>query len=329
MPETQELVEHNFDEALLNAADDAYNANIDNQAEIRIARLAMLQGLSPEIAAGKEGYKIGQIIHSITREILSAQLKQPWNLDRGVPPAELSAVECLPFIPVMKLPTEFVKWRSRDDRVDGQLPYEWKTLDQNEARVREGVFPNRGGTWGTDKVLHYKPDGKMKPPPVTDAINYLVLPVSYEKKLPLCNFCIATFARTSVQAGKDLTTEINNNKMVYGVRRFERLFYLWTDNGTDGKHTWKEYRATGGPILAKFAPDLIKLAAGMAIYLSDKEYGKIRQEQLLNVAPIVAGDDAGDHGDSDANTVDSTSTPGTTADPFKPDGAAGAAENPF
>lgn len=314
---TQEAI----DAKLLDAAEAAFEQNTDRKAEIQIARLSMMQGLSPEIAQQIAGYKLGQIVHSVTRQVLSQPLKQPWNVDRGVPENELSVVECLPIIPVMKLPTEFMKWIPRDQRVQGGPNFEWKTLDQNDPRVREGVFQKRGGLWGT-KPEHRKPDGKVIAPPVTDNINYLVMPIDFAKKVVMCNFCIATFAKTSIQAGIDLTGEVDINKMVYNVRKWERLMYLWTANGTDGKNTWKEYRLTGGPVLQKFAPDLIQLAAAMALWLSDKDSGRVRQEALLNIAPLE--EEHGTTGEGDGNTIDSTSTAaGDTAtagkaDPFAP-----------
>lgn len=297
----------------LDAAAAAFEQNIDHKAEVKIARLALLQALSPEIKNSIPGYKQGQMVNSVTREILSQSILPPWLLAKGIKEEELSVREILGVIPVMKLPSEFMKWIHRDDRKPTDvLPYEWKMLDGNDPRVLEGVWPKRGGKWGTDKENHYKPNGKMKPPPVTSNINYLFMALDATKKLGR-GFVIGTFSRTSENAGAMLTSQVADNKL-FGLRPWGRIFYLWSGEERNEKEdVYKIYQVAAGEPVAEFNKDLLKMVESMVVMLSG-EKGRLLQEGLLNVADVsdeVAG--AEKHGgDGEVSTGNSPAV----EDPF-------------
>lgn len=254
--------------------------NVNTRAEIRTQRLALLQGLSPEIAQGTPGYKMGQIVNNITREILSKEEKPRWLIARGIPADEISTkVHCLGFIPVMKLPTEYIKWIKREDRKETDpFPWEFKTLADatQDSRVRAGVWPERGGTWGTT------PDTRKKAPPVTSNINFLGLPVDMDTGMPKGGFLIATFQRKSEEAGKLLTKYVGDHGLE-GLPPFGRVYYLYNKLDSNGKDTFQIYQVAHGPKLMEFNPSLIRVCFEMAKMLTGPE-GKMRQEEMLNAA---------------------------------------------
>lgn len=299
-----------LNEEMLAMLDQAHEQNVDAAAEIRIARLALLQQLSPEVADNKAGYKSGLYINNFTREIYSREVKAPWLIEAGVPPEEVSKQPCMGFIPVMKLPTEYIKWINRKDRKEGDPPFEFKTLDKGDPRVRAGTWAKRGGTWGKN--------GEKGAPPVTDNINYLVLPFDVETKQMLGNFIILTFSRTSSGAGVSLTTQLDTLKAVRRLRAPQTVFYLASkaEQYTDGKCYIAQVHAAKQTAM-EMVPELCKLATGMALMLSKPGEGPARQAQILGDASLTEDDSHAAGMDEGGPVVDAKSGGGNgEGDPF-------------
>lgn len=291
----------------------AYNDNVDQRAEVQIHRISILQPGSPEIAGGMNGYKPGHLVDNKTRELLTVEAKQPWLAAKGVPENELSAVPCVLIVVCMKLPTEFVKWTPQDERKEGDPKFEWKTTDGGDPRVRAGVWANRGGTFGR------KEEERNKRPPVTDHINFLTVPVDHIKKEPKGNFIIGSFSRTSVEAGKMLTTYVQGHGMV-ALPPWGQTYWVYTEKQFNAEKNSYYYRmrVAPGPLLKDVCPQSEPMIRSMAIWLADKTFGRSRMETMLNIAEITDGDDAG-HGDG-TSTFDGTAAPsnplGGAEDPF-------------
>jgi hypothetical protein len=174
-----------------------FDENIFAGSEIRISRAALLQPGSPEIADEKPDYKFGMIVDNVTREVFTRELKSPW-LKGDVPDAELTEHHSTLIVPCFKLPSEFIKWKNLQTEGRG---WHFKTLERSDPRVREGIWPNAGGTWG-------EKEGETGAPPVTENCNYMCAVIDPLKKTILSDGIIFTFAKTSFRAGRDLTTYI-------------------------------------------------------------------------------------------------------------------------
>jgi hypothetical protein len=296
---------------LINAA---YQDNVCQEAEVKTSRVAILQPGSPEIAGGVTGYSPGHLIDNVSRELLSQSRKQPWLKAKGVPESELSDVPCMCIAAVMKLPTEFVHWLGKDERKEGDPPFDWKTLDPTDPRVRAGVWKNRGGTYGS------RPDQKGRPP-VTDHINFLIVVLDIENKRLKTNFIIESFSRTSADAGKQLTTFIQGHGLV-NLPPWGQTYWVYTKKEFNQQHNSYYYykNVAPGPLFNDICPDQEPLIRGMALWLADQQSGKGRQEALLNMSQMDSVEDA-HAGTGDGNTVDGTATPsmnplGGAEDPF-------------
>lgn len=175
-----------------------FDENVFAGSEIRISRAALMQPGSPEIAGETPGYKISQIVDSVTREILTTPLKSPWLIGKA-PDEELFTCQCCLLVPAFKLPTEFIKWK--DLKTEGK-GWHFKSMDRTEQRVREGIWPNAGGTWGE------KEEEAGLSPPVTENCNYMMIVVDPTTKQVISNGIIFTFCKTSFKTGRALTTYI-------------------------------------------------------------------------------------------------------------------------
>lgn len=256
----------------------ASDENIDN-SELQIARIGIVQPLSPEVANQVEGWKGGMLYDNVTRSVISSPMKQPWLKYRGIAEEQLRTVDTLIFVPIFKLPTEYVRWPNKEERAAGQKTFQWKTLDATETRVREGMWKPKG-TWV----------GKGSPP-VTEHLNIVGAAVNQDGSvisLPI----VLSFSRTSYPTGKKFVTFCQNLKLKnlpwWGVPQ-----YLYCDKITNTRNeTYYVLRFATGPTLQQIFPqevgralhlDCLKLAKE----LSNPETGKIFQQNLINAAAIA------------------------------------------
>jgi hypothetical protein len=289
----------------------AQNDNVDAAAEIRISRLALLQPQSPEITKQVRGYSPGMIVDNQSRTILSYKGKPPWMVAAGIPESELNDVHYLPVLPVMKLPTEFIKWTPRSQRKPGDPDFEFKTFDPSHPGCLAGLWPPRG-KWGK------LPDQEGKPPPVTENINICLLPLSQDLALAVSTYTVATFSRTSFNTGRNFVKALETHKL-QRIFPWGRVYYLYSKQEQKDNNVWYEFLLASGPESAKSCPNLIAIAASMGRHLSDKDLGKARQMAMLNAAEQVS-----EHADvadgANGDTIDGTATvdangPGT-GEPF-------------
>lgn len=295
----QSLATMQTESEVLKQIQQAIDANT-HPSDLLIARLAIMQGLSPEIADQVPGYKQGMLIDNVTRSILTDYIKPPWLKAAGVADEELTPVHCLLLVPMFKLPTEFIKWIPRDERKEtDEFPYEWKTLDRNDPRVKEGVWRSLGGTF------------KGKRPPVTDNTNYLIGPIDLQTKMLKCNPLVATFSRTSSPAGKQLTTQVASHKM-QNLMPWDRCYWLWTkqEEYDDGKAYVMQIAR--GPLLSECAEKIVRVQViEQAKALSQPKIGQVFQEMMINAA--FFGDD---HGTGDGEALSTGNQQTAEDDPF-------------
>lgn len=276
--------------------DAAIHENID-RSELQISRAAALQPLSPECASQLPGYKPGMIIDNLNREFISQQLKTPW-LKGKVPDSELQNIECLEFVPMFKLPTEFIHWKNRSTEGKG---WHFKTLDAQDPRVRMGIFPPRGT---------FKQTETQKSPPVTENINIYALVLDAESRLAKMMPLVITFAKTSFKTGRKLVTMCEGLRM-QRLPFFASTFWLYTvKKQNDKNQVWYPFEIARGELVSKTAPEVMPMIYEAASYLSDPDEGKARQEATINAAAIEQ--DEVDDGD----IADATSAPQGSNEPF-------------
>lgn len=275
--------------------------NVDMKAEVSISRMQLVQPGTPEINTSK-GYEAGQIMDGKSKTVRSYKLPQPW-LDGKVPLPERELVWCMPFLCIGKLPTEFVKWVPKEQRdVDPTLPkIEWKTLDKNDPRVREGTTVKRGGTWWHAS----RPETTGKRPPVTDAINFGILPLTPDYQLN-CSFRIGTFSRTSAPAGQTLATNLVELKVLQRVPWYF-VQWLYTKKVPDPKHNsvYYIYQVADGIPLNKANPSLFATAETFFKSIFVGPNAKQIQAEFLQIT----------EGDLDDSGEEETEHSGTTVEP--------------
>ena len=260
---------------------EAIDANID-QSELQISRLAIMQPQSPEITGQEMGFSPGQIVDNITREIYTDYVNPPW-LTGKVKADKLSPVYCCLIVPIFKLPSEFIKWIKKDEQEPGGDQWEWKTLDQNDPRVREGVWAPIG-TFKGDK------------PPVTSNINMLCLVLDAVTGLAKSSFIVATFTRTSFSTGKNLVTQCKQHGLG-DLPYWGRTYWLYTKMETrmvgSTESTYCIYKIAKGPSLEAVNSKAGQTIRQFALWLADPELGRVRQESLINSAEIESGESKG------------------------------------
>lgn len=284
--ENTQLTETKITPEFLEELQQAFDLNVAD-GEMQFSRIAIMQPGSPEIANMTPGYSAGMLADNVTRDILTEGIKPPWLVDRGIDPEDLQKVPCCSVIPVFKLPSEFIKWKDIEEEGGG---WHWKTLDRSDPKVREGVWPKSGGTWG-------KKPGQEGAPPVTENCNYLFMILNSDYD-PVTSFIVGTFARTSFKAGIKLTTAIKTQRLKK-ILHFQKCYWLFTKAETrekNGKtHTSYAMDVTGGPTLTSIDPEcgIQESVIEMIKFLSDKEYGRERQEMMINSAQMDHEDDKG------------------------------------
>lgn len=276
--------------------DTAIQDNI-NPSELQISRLAMVQSKTPEREADIQEYTLGSIIDNRTREIYSETGAPPWMLERGFLAKDLEDVKFLRFVPIFKLPSEFICWKDRKTEGKGM---HWKTLDPTDKRVRDGSFPPRG---------RWKPTAEKKSPPVTENINFLGLIVD-EAGNPRSNFLVLTLAKTNFNTGRKLVTALQYHKS-NNLPYWAKIYYLYTETKQFGDNTAKVFEIAPSKGTVPKNPVLFKQCKDMALWLMDKEEGRVRQEAMINSATIEDDDLGGEH----AGTVNADGEGGSTTEP--------------
>ena len=286
--------------------DNAIHDNIED-GEIQVSRIGIAQPTSPKVAGGEEGWQGGMLFDNMGQEVITLLGKAPWLLSKGIPAADLKAQPFLPFVPIFKLPNEYVLWPSKDERAAGIKRFHWKTLDGTEARVREGMWPPKGNWVGEGS------------PPVTEHLNILGIGLN-EDGTPRTGLIVASFSRTSFQTGKKLITACVTQK-TQQLPFFGRVYYLFTDKLVDKKTnaTYYAIQFAKGPKLLEFGSNreatssLFREAFAAQKKLSDATNGKYLQELYINAAQLG---DADAHGAaSEGGEKDLDDVGGATHDP--------------
>jgi len=265
-------------------------------SELQIPRLAIIQPQSPEITGQEQGYSPGQMVDSITREILSDYGKPPW-LKGKVDESQLDDLNFCFIVPVFKLPSEYIEWIPKNEQQAGEPAWTFKTLDKTDPKVRDGTWPPIGRFKG-------------KKPPVTTNCNILCIIVDPVEKVARTNFIVVTFSRTSYNTGKELITNCTQHKMS-GLPFWGRMYYLWTkkDSTQLPSGTMSYYyvfKISKGQRTLDVNRELNATCARMAMDLSgykgkdengktifDKESARDAQESLINSAVFSEVDEAG------------------------------------
>ena len=257
---------------------DAINQNVD-KSELQISRLAIMQPQSPEITSQEQGFVMGQIVDNVNRDVYTDLANPPW-LKGKVPDDQLEPVHSCLIVPIFKLPSEFIKWIKKDEQEPGGDMWEWKSLDQNDPKVREGIWPPIG-TFKGDK------------PPVTTNINMLCMVLNPDDGFARSSFIVATFARTSFSTGKNLVTQCQAHGMS-GLPYWGRCYWLYTKQetriiGTTPSHFYV-YKIAKGPALTSVNQAAEPILKEFALWLADPELGRSRQESLINSAELGDGE---------------------------------------
>jgi len=278
-----------------------FDENI-SAGEIRVSRVAIMQPGSPEITNTVSGYKPGMLVDTVTREILTREMKSPW-LQGKVDVSELANRHCLLIVPAFKLPSEFIKWKDRKTEGTG---WHFKTLDRNDPRVREGLWPGSGGTWG-------KKEGQVGSPPVTENCNYMCMVVEKEtkedgeEKLSVVDSgIIFTFSKTSFNAGRSLTTYIRKG-FQRRIPAFGVSYWIYTTKelSKNGEVYYAMNCAPGSVVKDR---DILDMAFDWHRKFSEPSSGQALQAMYLNSAEI------GDEGSDEVNSVNNSHTSATEVD---------------
>lgn len=243
-----------------------------NANEIQISRLAIMQKNSPECEDNNPAYKDGMMVDNKTRVIYSTYGPPPWLTEKGLDPKAIEAVHYVRFLPIFKLPNEFIHWKNRSTEGTG---FHFKTLDEKDQRVRAGSFPPFGN-WKPDPA-----NPQQKAPPVTNNINYLGVLINEAGEV-ISDYIIVTFAKGNTNVGKKITTAlqyVTANKKPYWSFCVG-LFTYWN------KVEKGSYHALDSAVIKNFPknPKTMKMCRDVAMYLADKEKGAERQEGFLNAA---------------------------------------------
>lgn len=279
-----------FDPTSWRDIDEASASNV-GIGEVQVSRLGIAQSLTPEVASNVEGWRSGILFDTIAREPLSLFGQPPWLLDKGI--TDCKPRSYLPFLPILKMPSEFCKWPDKGERESGIKKFHWKSLDQSEQRVREGMWPPIGNWKGTGS------------PPVTQHLNIVGICVNMEGDM-ISTPIIASFSRTSFKAGRKLVTAIVNHRM-QRLPNWGRVYYLYTDPQKlpNGFTTNVMDFAKGRKISEVFEPDVFKalheFCYSIAVPLANKETGYDLQCSYLNAATFSEEEGAEGEGGDDSS----------------------------
>jgi hypothetical protein len=286
-------------------ADDAIMENVE-EGEIQISRIGIAQPTSPKVAGNEDGWLAGMLFDNQSQEIITTSGKAPWQLAKNLP--DVDTLHYVAFVPLFKLPNEFVLWPTSEERDAGMTRFYWKTLDGSEERVREGMWKPKGTWEGTGS------------PPVTETINILGICLN-DDGTPKSGLIVATFARTSFKTGKKLVTACVQQKM-NKLPFFGRVYYLYTEKKIEPKkkQTYYIIQFAKGPQLLQFGSNpevtasLYREAHAAQKKLSDATNGRYLQELYINAAKLADADESGaipgeGHDERDIDDVAGTNEP--------------------
>ncbi len=268
-------------------------------SDIRISRVAIAQPLTPEVAKEMPGWRAGMLFDNLTKEIISTDGKPPWLLEKGVKADDLKAVHYLPVALNFKLPSEYIKWNSKEDQEKGADRWEFKTLEPKDPRVVAGVWKSQGGTF----------EGKK--PPVTINTNYMLLALDLALKMPLGYFRVVSCSRSSAACGQTIASILQAQSM-QNQKPWDRVFYLYTQR-IDEPQTHYVLQIARGPLLKDaMEPFVSQMCFDMGKALVGPD-GKIFQTMIINAAELEGSEHVDATGVSSGN---STGTQSATEDPF-------------
>ncbi len=324
---------HRLDQSTLDRILNASRANLVS-GELQFSRLGMMQPQSPEITREVAGFKQGMFFDNRTKQIYSEYGPMPWLLAKGIPAGEIPSVNWMLAFVIGKLPNEYINWK---DRSTEGMGWWFKTLDANDPLVRKGAFPP-AGKWGT------KPDQKGIAPPITDNTNFLILPGLVDivngqfanPRLTSNTSLVATFAKTSKDAGKAVATSVEIFSSMTNRPYWCRPVFLYTKRVEKGQNTWWEANVADGPIIDALGPAFkalidsysLPMASAMSnevLAPSDGEKpitkGREFQEMILSSAKQEGEDEEEDDGVSFDEAIRARTgrgpASGTPADPTK------------
>lgn len=309
-PESQaDLIQPDSDADVLKKIHEAISANT-SPTDIRFSRLAMMQPQSPEITKQVPGYRQGQIIDNVTREILSVEELPPWLLEKGVKKEELKPIHFCLVALNFKLPTEYIKWIPKTEQQPGGDRWEFKTLDAKDERVTKGIWVSQGGTF------------MGKKPPVTINGNYLLSVIDSQLKIMNGYFRVATFCRTSATCGQTVAQILQSHRM-QNIKPWDRCYYLYTVRH-DNPQPHYVYQFARGPLLKDVAEPYVAaqcLEMGRSLVGPN---GPLFQSIIISAATLGEEDATREDGDVSSGNQQSASE-----DPFAaPAEGAGGAGSP-
>lgn len=289
---------------LLNGIWQNIGANAD-ASDYTVSRVAILQPQSPEVAGNVAGYQSGMLIDNLTRMQLSFDMKPPWLIGK-VPEDQLTARQVMYYLPVLRLPDEYIDWIPKTEQQAGQDPWRFKTLDKGDERVRAGCWPPIG-TW--------QGEGS---PPVTRNMNFIGVALDPATKLGLTNFIVLTFSRTSFSSGKRFFSLLDGHRM-RRLAPWDVLYFVETERKHNQAANAYYYvmNVHQGPVLRDrqgnyntelIDPEMILMAQQMGTWLDSD---KANQEAMIN----AAGFGEEDHQESAAPSGDASAPP-PDDDPF-------------
>jgi len=214
--------------------------------EIQISRISIAQPTTKEVARKVAGtsWDGGVLFDNMAREIVSIEGKAPWLMKEGVAPDKLLPRHYLPFVPIIRLPSEYVLWPNKDERQQGLTMFHWKELDPMNPKVREGLWPPKG-TWVAPV--------KGQAPPVTEHLNILGIGLNDDGS-KRTGLMIASFSKTSFKTGQKLVSSCVQQKM-NRLPFWGRVKWLFTDQRDEGTQTWFVLRFANGPRLVEFGSE--------------------------------------------------------------------------
>lgn len=194
--------------ALFDKSRPGFEGGVDIK-QITIPRVRLLQGLSPEVKNDAKNFAAGMIINSITKEVLPRT-----------------------FIPLVKMPTTWVRFNARDRKSPAFVPeFEagamiWRSDDPNDPRVKEQA------AWGPNN----------EPPLAIEFMNFLCYFEGFT--LP----AVLSFSRSSYAAGKEFFTM----SFGFGGAMYSRKYELTAHQQSRGDMSWYAFQTRSA---GKCTPD--------------------------------------------------------------------------
>lgn len=286
--------------------------------EIQISRISVVQGITKEIGQRVAGYEPGQFFDNMSREVISEFDKAPWMRGKVNDENRIPAFHFLTIVPIMRLPSEYVKWPTKEERGGGMTMFHWKELDVHHPNVRAGLWAPKG-IW--------KPKEKGEAPPVTEHLNILCYCLNQDGN-KRTGLMINSYAKTSFRTGQRLVSSCVQQR-ASGLPFWGRIKWIYSEPKSEGGNTWSVIRFANGPKLLEFGSEgpepmkqLFRECFEEARRLSDttpsefdpeKTTGRYLQELYINAAQFDVEAETADTGtfndDGGADTTAETSNP--------------------